>query len=202
MEGCDAPVSLEHISEVLRKIELGYEIGGRDIRELQDAIDRELSTVVFFAIPSARVEYIKEPTEGWEVVIEKFPETQDDIEEMRKCFGLSRYTAAVFHSLLVVEHGLINLGSRIGVNDPKPGWDATLNRVEWLLKNRGAVPQGVEFSFVEQIRARLESMKHAWRNKVNHASGRLVVERGGINDLIAEEIIMASRSFMRLLADG
>jgi hypothetical protein len=145
---------------------------------------------------------VTRPLAGWESVIKKFPDVQDDVEEMNKCYALSRYAASVFHSLLVVEYGLIDFGKYLDVRDPKVGWDATYNKLKTLLNNRASVPAGMSFTFLEQSSARIESMKQAWRNKVNHAAGKLSVEKSGINDAIAEEIIMATRSFMRQLADG
>jgi hypothetical protein len=121
---------------------------------------------------------------------------------MNKCFALSRYTAAVFHSLLVAEHGVVKLGIHLGVTDPKPGWDATDKRLNWLLNNRASVPADLDFNFLEQTKARLDSMKLAWRNKVNHAAGRLMIEKSGFTDFAAEEVIIACRSFMRHLAAG
>jgi hypothetical protein len=44
-------------------------------------------------------------------------------------------------------------------------------------------------------------MKLAWRNKVNHATGRPIVMSEFMPE-VAEEIIMASRGFMRRLAEG
>lgn len=109
----------------------------------------------------------------------------------------------MFHSLLVVEHGLIALGNHIGVSDPKPGWDATYRELDRLIRNRSALTgQHLNFNFLEQTKARLDSMKLAWRNKVNHAAGRLVIEKTGFSDVSAEEVIIACRSFMRHLAEG
>lgn len=196
------PVATRHIDDLLSRLEQQDRFHSTDVRALHDNVVRELSDPVFLVLPSDRKEMFANPVKGWEVIIRAFPDSQEDIEEMNKCFALSRYTAAVFHSLLVVEHGLIKLGQYLGVTDPKPGWDATYKRLDWLANNRGAVPIGIAFAFIEQAKARVESMKLAWRNKVNHAAGRLMVEKTGFSDISAEEVIIASRSFMRQLAEG
>jgi hypothetical protein len=169
---------------------------------LLKTIERELATRVFVSIPYERRKRFSQPVHGWEAIIESFPSAQEDIQEMNKCYALSRYTAAVFHSLLVVEHGLIKLGHQIGVDDPKPGWDATYKRLGWLLSNRSSIPAELDSNFLEQTKARLDSMKLAWRNKVNHAAGKLLVEKTGFTDVSAEEVVVACRSFMRHLAEG
>ena len=68
------------------------------IAEIRSRLDDELSTLLFFRLPAERAHYFDNYREGWEEVIARFPETISDIEEMSKCFALSRYTAAVFHS--------------------------------------------------------------------------------------------------------
>jgi hypothetical protein len=194
-------ISAMHLIALREKAE-ARELRRHDILNVLDTIHRELSCRVFLAVPAERCKTFSEPLEGWDQMLTAFPESQEDIEEMNKCYALSRYTAAVFHSLLVVEHGLIKLGHRIGVTDPKPGWDATYKRVDWLVNNRGHVPADLSFNFLEQTKARLDSMKLAWRNKVNHAAGKLMIEKTGFTDFAAEEVIIACRSFMRHLAEG
>lgn len=171
------------------------------IANLQENFERELATRVFLAIDFGSQPYYEQPFADWDACIKRFPDTQDDIEEMNKCFALSRYTAAVFHSLLVVEHGLIALGKRIGVTDPKLGWDATYKQLGRLINDRSLIPANLDFNFLEQTKSRLDSMKLAWRNKVNHAAGKLSVEKTGFGHKSTQEVILACRSFMRLLAD-
>ncbi|MBV8807428.1 MAG: hypothetical protein JO033_02040 [Acidobacteriaceae bacterium] len=173
-----------------------------EVDALVQAIEHELESRVFLSVPPERVDQFAKPTNGWAEIIAAFPDAQEDVEEMNKGFALSRYTAAVFHSLLVVEHGLIALGKRIGITDPKAGWDATYKRMSWLVNNRASVPADLDFNFIEQTKARMDSMKLAWRNKINHAAGRLIVEKTGFSDVSAEEVIVACRSFMRFLAEN
>jgi hypothetical protein len=162
----------------------------------------EAESNVFLRISQEHVRLYSEPQSGWAEVIAAFPDAIDDIEEMSKCFALERYTAAVFHSLLVIECGIVKLGKAIGVTDPKEGWDATCKTLESLLKagHSAVLPTGITFGFVEQVNVLIQSVKHAWRNKVNHSAGKLVVVRSGFGEPITEEVIMATRSLMRTLA--
>ncbi len=197
----DLKVCTKQAEDLLQTLKSRF-LTGEEIFSLQETLIRELGTRIFLVVASDRCSYFAEPTKKWPEIIKTFPDAQEDIEEMNKCFALSRYTAAVFHSLLVVEHGLIKLGHHIGVTDQKPGWDATYKRVDKLLNDRSVIPATLTFNFLEQTKARLDSMKLAWRNKVNHAAGRLIVERTGFTDVSAEEVIIACRSFMRHLAEG
>ena len=52
-----------------------------------------------------------------------------DIEESSKWFALERYSAALFHILLVAEFGVIEAAKLFGAQGDKPGWGA-LDRLQ------------------------------------------------------------------------
>lgn len=171
--------------------------------ELLRRIADELRTRVLFCLRPGVQEFFTDPRREWIECMNRWPQTIDNVEEMGKCFALSRYPAAVFHSLLIVEIGIIELGTFIGVTDPKRGWDATTKKLKALIdgghKNLPANLSG-QFTFLEQVNACVEAMKHAWRNKVSHIEGKLVVLSPNFTPDTAEEIMIASRGFMRRLA--
>ena len=128
-----------------------------------------------------------------------------DAEEASKCFALSRFAASVFHSVQLVEVGLIELGTFIDVRDPSSGWTATTNRLTAIIKKDHGQRTDFErknYAFLEQMQGTVEGLKNAWRNKISHAQGRLVLMNKDFSPSIAEEILFASRAFMRRLADG
>ncbi len=172
--------------------------------EVMTRLEDELALNVFFRLTEARRIYFEAPTDGWKEVIARFPDTVSNIEEMSKSFALSRYSASVFHSLLVVEVGVIELGNSVGVTDPKRGWDPTWRKLKELVAGGHAKfsPDfSLSFTVIEQLFQSMEAMKNAWRNKVNHAAGQLSVIRPEFAPDVAEEIMFASRSFMRRLAE-
>jgi hypothetical protein len=202
---CDAiglRVSLLHANELIEAIKYGP-LAAADVKSLRQNIERELSCHFFIAIPDLRKSAFIESRKGWEDIADAFPRSIDEIEEMNKCFALCRYSAAVFHSLLVVEHGLVAMGKPLGITDPKEGWDATCRKLEAIVKaGHNENKTSLDFNFLSQINACVQTMKLAWRNKVNHATGRIIVMSGGFAPDIAEEIIIATRGFMRRLAAG
>jgi hypothetical protein len=150
-------------------------------------------------------EYYSKPWKNWEEILRRFPDTASDIEEASKCFALSRYGAAVFHSLQIIEIGLIELGTFIGVADPKSGWTAVANRLAKILSTKHHDRTEFEkqnFEFLEQVQGTVEALKNAWRNKVSHAQGKLVLLTKDFSPEIAEEILFATRAFMRRIATG
>src|SRR3954447_10814603 len=93
---------------------------------------------------------------------------------------------------------LVELGERLGVKDPKTGWHATFRELDRCVRAGHAENKtGLNFEFLHQLHSCVEAMKLAWRNKVNHATGKPLVMSGGFAPDVTEEIIMASRGFMR-----
>ena len=204
---CELPVSRFFVIKILAALDDPSRIANNDlfqqyIHQLRESLVAELQTKLFFQMPSSKAPFFDSPRLGWAEVIARFSDTVGDIEEMSKCFSMARYGGCVFHSLLIVERGLIELGHAIGVNDPKPGWDATCKGMKKLVDDGHAKYPSWKISFtsLEQISVCASSMKHAWRNKVNHAAGHLMVVQSDFAPDVAEEIMMATRAFMRRLA--
>jgi hypothetical protein len=174
------------------------------ITEVLGRLEDELSLNLFFRLPADKKKYFDEPLKGWEEVIKRFPEITSNVEEMSKCFALSRYASSVFHALRAIEGGLIHLGVFLKVPDPKSGWTAVISKLAILVvkTNYKSLPRNFKkcFPFLEQMHGVTEALKSAWRNKISHAQGSLTLMTEDFSPDIAEEIMIASRSFMRRLA--
>ncbi len=174
------------------------------LRDVQASIEDELSTKLFFQLRTDRAKLFDHPTAGWAEVLKRFPDASTDVEEMHKCFALSRYAGAVFHSVQTIEFSLLDLGKFIGVSDPKSGWTAVSSQLDKLVTKIKFpdLPSLYQqhFAFLEQIQGAVAALKSAWRNKISHAHGKLVLMTSEFAPDVAEEIIMATRAFMRRLA--
>lgn len=197
--------TLEKIIEVLRTdactfgqlMELSQEFTGRIVDETRDK--------QFFALSLREIELHSQPRRGWEKIVERFPTTIDDVEEASKCLALSRYPAAIFHSLQIVEAALIELGKFLKVKDPKSGWTAVSGALAKTLKKEWKDKSRFErknHAFLEQVQGTVEGLKNAWRNKISHVDGKLVLVSKEFSAEVAEEILLASRAFTRRLAEG
>ena len=172
--------------------------------DITSRLSDELSLNLFFKLPSDKKMFFEYPLKGWEEVLARFLDTATDIEEMNKYFALSRYPAAVFHSTHVIECGLIALGEFMGITDPKSGWTAVSNELEKIVV-KTKHQERTDFhkkhiAFLEQMHGVVVPLKSSWRNKISHSQGRLVLMTNEFSPDVAEEIIIASRSFMRRLA--
>ncbi len=173
--------------------------------ELQGRLIDEMRGRYFFALSLRETEFYRTPWKNWEDIVLRFPPSMSDVEEASKCFAVSRYPAAIFHSLQVVEVGLIELGTFINVTDPKSGWTAVANELKRIISKAHTDRTEFErqnFTFLEQVQGTVEALKNAWRNKINHAQGKLTLLSKDFSSEIAEEILFATRAFMRRLADG
>jgi hypothetical protein len=191
------------ISNLLTKPESTYGDLAPLRLELQGRVIDEMANRHYVALTIKEGELYSFPRKGWEEIIERFPDSVTDVEEAAKCFALSRYPASVFHSVQVVEVGLIDLGKIIEVSDPLSGWTATTNRLQNIIKKGHDARTPFErqhFSFFEQIQGTIEGLKNAWRNKISHAHGKLTVLTADFSPDVAEEILFATRAFMRRLA--
>lgn len=171
--------------------------------ELQERMIDEASTPRFFSLTDQEADHYSNPRKGWEEIITRFPNSLRDIEEAYKCLALSRYAAAVFHSLQVVEAGLIEFGKLIGVTDPLPGWTATTGKLKKILDTK--YPDRTPFeqansAFLEQMHGAIHALQLAWRNKVSHVHGKLFVMTSDFHPEVAQEILVTTRALMRRLA--
>jgi len=200
-EQIQLPVSTKHAEELIDALKHG-DLGSADVHAFHENIERELGCRVFLSMTPAAETRFSNSRKGWEEILAVFPDATEDVEEMNKCFALSRYSASIFHALLVAEHGVVRLGRLLGVTDPKEGWDATSKKLQKVVDGgHDNNTSGVDFSFLEQVNVCLQVMKHAWRNKVTHVAGRPIVIKSEVADYIAEEMITATRAFMRRLTD-
>ena len=111
-----------------------------------------------------------------------FGDAQRDMVDAGKCFAVNQYTATVFHLMRVIEVGLREFAKYSKVTVPtNASWGA------WLKACRDAKADA-------DVVARLHTIKDGWRNKSMHVGAHYGRDR-------AEELLMATRSFMRGVRD-
>jgi hypothetical protein len=197
--------TVQRMQELVAKPTCEYSEIGTLAKELDGRLNDEMKERHCWAFSLKEAEYYEFWRKGWEAIIVRFPDTVSDIEEAQKCFALSRYPATVFHSVQVVEAGLIELGTFIKVADPKSGWTAVANELKKIVSKKREDLTAFEkqhFQFLEQVQGTVEALKNAWRNKVSHVQGKILLMTKAFSPEVAEEILFASRSFMRGLIAG
>ena len=213
LDGWGFAVTSQSFRDLARLVE-GHVVQGRTplhgpetipmfIAMARQSLMSELAAHVFISVDSSDARYYAEPRRDWEAVIERFPQSVSDIEEAGRCYALRRYAGCVFHCMQVVEHGLLALGTFMGVTDPKSGFTAVSNELTRVLgikyQDRSDF-QRQHYEFFEQINGTVQAMRSAWRNKIDHAQGVAHLMTADFTPHVAMEIYMATRGFMRRLA--
>lgn len=204
--GMDASwISFDRLTELLDRPDCTWGMLKPTVEEFFGRFVDQTGIRQFFSLTVKETDLFVVPWAGWEPIIQRFPETIGDIGEASRCFALSRYAAAVFHSLQVVEAGLVELGTFLKVKDPHSGWTAVSNALNATIKKSHKNRTKFEkqhFAFLEQVHGTTEGLKNAWRNKISHVQGKLILMTTDFGPEVSEEILLASRAFMRRLAEG
>lgn len=138
----------------------------------------ELAGHLFVCIPAATRELIdqKKPPFG-EPVSQTFSKARRDIEACCRCLALNEWTACVFHSMRVLEHGLRELASRVELSTDamaQENWKNVIDQIESKIRAMEKLPRSAEKS--AKLKAYSEAalqfryFKDAWRNYVSHTS--------------------------------
>jgi hypothetical protein len=204
------PLSARHIDELVEEVRdkylpLTYGAISLKLTELSNSIRREMGAVLFLYISTEKAKWFRKPLEGWGAAVERFGDTiTTDIEEGAKCYACDRHAAAVFHMMLVAEFGALEVGKLIEMRDPKPSWHGVMNEIRRITQQTKFTDlKPIEqkyFKLLEQLSPLMLAMQNAWRHKIDHAANRLVLTTGEFQSYVAEEIITATRAFMRTLA--
>lgn len=172
--------------------------------DLESRLQDETNATFCLSLDSLEAAWYSRPREGWGVILKRFPDAVTDVEEARRCFALERYPAAVFHSCQIIEIGLLDLGKFLSITDPRSGFSAVASKLAKIVKTEHDKLTPFErqhFNLIEQLQTLVEALKNGWRNKISHAQGRLCLDSSEFRRDTAEEILLATRAFMRRLAE-
>jgi hypothetical protein len=123
---------------------------------------------------------------------------EDDAKAAGRCLALSEWTACVFHSMRLVEHGLRKLATRFSVSFQTESWHKVIGGIEDGIDGLRNKP-GLTTADREEITALSEAatqfryFKDAWRNHAFHA-------RVSYDERDARSVYGHVRAFMETLA--
>lgn len=169
--------------------------------EIERAARREMKMIVLMFMSKDEGELFENPLKDWDEAVKRWPQIKTDVEEASRCFSCGRYAATIFHSLLVAELGVIQIGNLFGVSGDKPGWGC-VSRLEKILekpyKDRTPFEQ-THSKFLQESMNLIYAAKD-WRHKITHVDNRLIWLDTEFGPQKAEEIMLAARGLMRYLA--
>lgn len=133
-----------------------------------------------------------------ESALKSFPSANRDVFAAVDCWALGHYTAPVFHSMRVLEHGLRALASELGKTFDIQNWQNIIDEIESEIRAQGrSLPRGMQKSerlgFLSSAAKEFVYFKDGWRNYVSH-------NRATYDELQSHSVYEHVRSFMNNLA--
>ena len=171
-------------------VERAYE----SVRQLKNTIMIELQGRQFYGPLSRYLQYYGQSALFGGDVFNKFSTANDDIYEAGMCLALERSTACVMHLMRFLEVGLAALAGQLGIANQND-WGAYIREIQISLdkKAKSSGSRSPDEQFYAESAASFDRLRRAFRNPTMHADRTYSQER-------AEEILLATKSFMTLLA--
>lgn len=172
------------------------------LHALHTRFEDDLGSEYFLHLSVQDADMYKNPTKNWDKALGRFWRMRKDVEESSKCFALGRYAAALFHVLLVAEHGVVELAKLLDVAGDKPGW-GNLERLEKIYLKKYPDRNEKEKQYSAVIDSTIPfalAIKNAWRHKISHVENKLIWSDTDFSPELTKDILNAVRGFMEKLA--
>ena len=189
-----AILAINRLLEAMKNPETKLWGVGELLRDLQRRISDESSRQLYFRVSQDAVILLAKPLDGWTQTMARFHGAEEDIREAGACISVDRWTASVFHSMRILEHGLGALAGKFGVLFTRESWHKVIQGIEDAIAALREKP-GLDDHDRENIMrcssaaAELRYFKDAWRNHVMHA-------RSSYDSYQASSIYVHVRDFM------
>jgi len=191
------PTTQSHAERARRKLDSGCTNSEMktEAYEVRKQLHNELKRHRYLSIPEKDASLYEKSDPFGQDVSNALPDAATDIHESSRCIALDRPTAAVFHLMRAVEHGLQKFAAKLGVLMPSEMvWQEILNA---LNRPIAALPQQAQSdkdykTACAEVAAHLFYVKLAWRNPTMHPKSLYSPEE-------AREIFERSGSFLREL---
>jgi HEPN domain-containing protein len=168
------------------------------ITGLRTSLGVELDQTLFLHVKYEDGRFYRDPLDGVSNdVHDNFSSVLEDCREAARCYALGRYNASVFHSMRVLEIGLIALGSNLNVPAAaNKNWHELLKQIEKAVDEIGPSSDPdwrANRQWYSDAATQFRYVKDAWRNDIMHVHQPYTQRR-------AQEVLMATRSFMCQIA--
>ena len=139
----------------------------------------DLTQPLFLWIPNGRRAYFEQPSPpfGEAVADNLTPDANRDTFEAARCVAVDQWTAAVFHSMRVLEHGLRSFARVIDIDMTETvdqqNWNTIItqieNKITELQGARKSPEKTEQLQRWSEIASNFRYFKDAWRNHVMHS---------------------------------
>jgi hypothetical protein len=169
--------------------------------EIRQMLVDEISQHLFICIPAEDRELIEQIELPFgESVARIFEKANRDIQASGRCLAFGEWTACVFHSMRVLEHGLHELASRVGLPPESmalENWKNVIDQIEARIKaiekDPKSAAKSAKLKTYSSSAIQFRYFKDAWRNHVSHG-------RDTYDEREARLILNHVKEFMQSLA--
>lgn len=171
----------------------------RSVNTLRERFDEESESIHFLYIPIPRVVYYYRADILFdESCRAEFPSATKDMTAAFRCYALGQWTACVFHSMRVLEHGLRWFAAKLSIpmsSTADEQWKVIIDGIEKAIRAMEQLPKGqkVDLTFHSEAAVQFRYFKDAWRNHVSHS-------RESYDEYESRIIMDHVRDFMQHLA--
>lgn len=130
----------------------------------------ELNRLKLYHVEDRYVDLYENPQPFGDQVFTAFPSAVLDSQKAAQCLALGQPTAAMFHLMRVVEHGLTAYGEKLGIGYA-PSWEAyerKLHREFSIEFNKRTKTWQREDGFHKKVLGDITAIRIAWRNPTVH----------------------------------
>ena len=165
----------------------------------------------FYHYPHNKGDLLFSMGKDWDNTLLSFPGIKKDIFSAIDCYALGHDRASIYHSMIVLEHGLVALAKRVGVavNPNKSTWGSLITDIQKKintrrmalahppggsapLSSRAAKSAGKFLDTCEESATEFRYFASVWRNHIAHA-------RGDYDENDAKKVLDHVRSFMEII---
>lgn len=177
------------------------------LRTLLHTMQSEVAERAFAFIPPNKVEFFEQEKLFGNQVYDNFKDARDDIKNAGNCLAADLHDAAVFHLMLVANHGLLRLAKEVGVEPKKKPleyeeWHTLIESTEkkideklnLVVNTSPGQNKDKDLEFYRGLLIDLRYIKDVHRNPIAHA-------RGNYDQPKAMAALSDVRRFMQRLAE-
>jgi hypothetical protein len=169
------------------------------VQDVREALESELFTQLLISIPTFKAVYCNRQDGFGEDAAKAFPSTIIDMRDAGNCYAAGFDTACVFHSMRVLEKGLVALAKGLQVPLSNENWGKMLDGLEKVIGEIAKLPtkdnptKPTDLQFYSEAVKEFRYFKDAWRNHVMHACTRYTAQE-------ARKIMEHVQDFMQHLS--
>ncbi len=144
-----------------------------EFRVLCEVLKEELDTRLFLFVPQHRARYYEREKVMNDATRAAFPLATQEMREAGNAYALALPTAAVFHCMRALEHGLRALATDLGKVFDIQQWQNIIDEIESAIDAQAkALPRGAaknaRLQFLGEAAKEFTYFKDGWRNYVSH----------------------------------